>query len=165
MSSIFSLTYSSGERESPWNMPLWIVTYARVYFPVGNSTLQFSMTFGMKFMTLLNILNIFRHSIIEVRGTWNVGLLVVNPCHDNIFPFIHLLLLSLLLLFHSTRDFHSRVSWWSFTGVWVTASLLISPGLFWEFNPILTTLWSGWYRLFLWSPIHPFFCLILRGPF
>ena len=27
--------------------------------------------------------------------------------------------------------FHTSVSWWSFTGVWVTASLLRSPGFFW----------------------------------
>ena len=31
---------------------------------------------------------------------------------------------------YSLEIFHIRVSWWSFTGVWVTASLLKSPGLF-----------------------------------
>ena len=30
------------------------------------------------------------------------------------------------LLFHSLRVFHVTVSWWSFTGVWMTASLLKS---------------------------------------
>ena len=30
----------------------------------------------------------------------------------------------------SLRVFHISFSWWSFTGVWVTASLLKSPGLF-----------------------------------
>ena len=31
---------------------------------------------------------------------------------------------------YSFRVFHNSVSWWSFTGVWTTASLLKSPGLF-----------------------------------
>ena len=38
------------------------------------------------------------------------------------------------------RVFHISVSWWSFTGVWVTASLLKSPWLFsvfWPFSIIL----------------------------
>ena len=39
-------------------------------------------------------------------------------------------LLLLLLLFIPWEFFHISVSWWSFTGVWVTASLLKSPGLF-----------------------------------
>ena len=66
-----------------------------------------------------------------------------------------LLLLLLLLLF---RVFHISISWWSSTGVWVTASLLKSPGLFsvfWPFNIML---------LFGWSPLgrqHP----NLPGPF
>ena len=34
-----------------------------------------------------------------------------------------------LLLFYSLRVFHISFSWWSFNGVWVTASLLKSPGL------------------------------------
>ena len=33
--------------------------------------------------------------------------------------------------------FHTNVSWWSFTGVWVTASQLRSPGPFSVFLPIL----------------------------
>ena len=40
--------------------------------------------------------------------------------------FVSLLLLLLLLI----RIFHISVSWWSFTGDWVTASRLKSPGLF-----------------------------------
>ena len=36
----------------------------------------------------------------------------------------------LFFFIYSLRVFHISVSWWSFTGVWVTASLLRSPGLF-----------------------------------
>ena len=32
--------------------------------------------------------------------------------------------------FYSLRVFHISISWWSFAGVWVTASFLKSPGLF-----------------------------------
>ena len=45
------------------------------------------------------------------------------------------------------RVFHISVSWWSFTGDWLTASFLKSPGLFsvfWPFSIIL---------LFGWSPL------------
>ena len=41
--------------------------------------------------------------------------------------------------------FHISVSWWSFTGDWVTASLLKSPGLFsvfWLFSIMLLLGWS-----------------------
>ena len=35
-----------------------------------------------------------------------------------------------IFIIYSLRVFHLSVRWWSFTGVWVTASLLKSPGLF-----------------------------------
>ena len=40
-----------------------------------------------------------------------------------------------IFLFYFLRDFHISVGWWFFTGVWATASLLNSPGLFWVFWP------------------------------
>ena len=66
-------------------------------------------------------------------------------------PFIHsavtvpkaptkILLLLLLLLCHSLRDFHTSVNWWFSTRVWVTASLLESPGLVSVFCPTLIML-------------------------
>ena len=39
------------------------------------------------------------------------------------------------IIIYSLRVFHISVSWWFFTGVWVIASLLKSPGLFSEFWP------------------------------
>ena len=45
-------------------------------------------------------------------------------------------------IIYSLRVFLISVSWWSFTGVWVTASLLKSPGLFSVLWPIsLTVVW------------------------
>ena len=45
-----------------------------------------------------------------------------------------------IIIIFSLRVFHISFSWWSFTGVWVTASLLKSPGLFsvfWQFTIML----------------------------
>ena len=42
--------------------------------------------------------------------------------------------------YYSGQLFHTSVSWWSFTGVWVTASLLKYPGLFSVFWLILVIL-------------------------
>ena len=41
----------------------------------------------------------------------------------------------IIIIIYSFRVFHISVSWWSFTGVWVKASLLQSPGLFSLFWP------------------------------
>ena len=49
-------------------------------------------------------------------------------------------LLSLLFI----RVFNISVSWWYFTGDWVTASLLKSPGLFSVFWPFSIMLLFGW---------------------
>ena len=45
---------------------------------------------------------------------------------------------------YSFRVFRISVSWWFFTGVWVTPSLLNSPGLFSVFCPSLIMLSFGW---------------------
>ena len=49
-------------------------------------------------------------------------------------------ILQVIIIIYSLRAFHISFSWWSFTGVWVTASLLKSPGLFsvfWLFSIIV----------------------------
>ena len=55
------------------------------------------------------------------------------------------------------RAFHICVSRWFFTGVWVTASLLKSPGLFSVFRPFSIMLSFGWFPLVhqLPSPLAP----------
>ena len=52
-----------------------------------------------------------------------------------------------LFLVSFLRVFHISVSWWFFAGVWVTANLLKSPGLF-------SVFWLIWIMLlFGWSPL------------
>ena len=63
----------------------------------------------------------------EIR--WSV---CISKSHRSLCVLLLLLLLLLLFVFH--------ISWWFFTGVWVTASLLKSPGLFsvfWPFSIVL----------------------------
>ena len=59
------------------------------------------------------------------------------------------------------RAFHISVSWWFFTGVWVTASLLKSPGLFLVFWPFSIMLSFGWSPLVRQLPNPPVPLVIL----
>ena len=88
---------------------------------------------------------------------WKGSLLVTLDCSCRLYLLIYIILLS----FYTLRIFHTGCSWWSLTGVCVTASLLRSLWLFWLFKPILTMLWSGWSRFFLWFPIPLIFFPIL----
>ena len=49
----------------------------------------------------------------------------------------------IIIIIYSFRVFHISVNWWFFTGVWVTASLLKSPGLVSGFWPFLVMLSFG----------------------
>ena len=52
-----------------------------------------------------------------------------------------IIIIIIIIIIFSFRVFHISVSWWFFTGVWVTASLLKSPGLvlrFWAFLAVLS---------------------------
>ena len=62
MSGIIAIITSNGESASPWKMPCWIFTSAKVFLLTVNSTVQFFMVSMMNFMTLSDILYIFRHS-------------------------------------------------------------------------------------------------------
>ena len=47
----------------------------------------------------------------------------------------------IIIIIYSFRVFHISISWWFFTGVWVTASLLKSPGhvsVFWPSSAMLS---------------------------
>ena len=65
--------------------------------------------------------------------------------------------------FTPLRVFHTNVSWWFFTGVWVTASFLKSLGLFSVFWPILIMLESWWFLLVFLYPSLPVLLSILTG--
>ena len=65
------------------------------------------------------------------------------------------------IIIYSFRFFHISVSWWSFTGVWVTASLIKSPGPFSVFRLSSILLLYGWSPLVrqLHSPSGPLIIL------
>ena len=58
-------------------------------------------------------------------------------------------------------SFSHQRNWWSFTGVWVTASLLKSPGLFSVFWPFSIMLLFGWSPLVHQLPTPPALLVIL----
>ena len=53
------------------------------------------------------------------------------------------IIIIVIIIIYSFRVFHISVSWWFFTGVWVTASVLRSPGLVSGFWPFLAMLSFG----------------------
>ena len=71
-------------------------------------------------------------------------------CHDNI-----IIIIIIIIIIHTFRVFHISVSWWFFTGVWVTTSLLKSPGLFSVFWPSSIMLSFGWSPLIRQLPNPP----------
>ena len=71
---------------------------------------------------------------------------------------------SLFIIIYSFRVFHISDIWWFLTGVWVTANLLKSPGLFsvfWSFSIMLS---FGWSPLIRQLPSHPVPLIILNNP-
>ena len=65
--------------------------------------------------------------------------------HLHLFDYVCFQYSQIIIIIYSFRVFHISVTWWFFTGVWVTASLLKSPGLvsrFWPFSAMLSFGWS-----------------------
>ena len=69
LSGIIAITYSDGDSASPWNIPLWIFTTAKLFPPAVNLTLQIYMVFSINCMIWLGILDIFRRCSIQLWRT------------------------------------------------------------------------------------------------
>ena len=67
----------------------------------------------------------------------------------------------IIIIIYSFWVFHISVSWWFFTGVWVTASLFKSPGLVSGFWPFLAILSLGQLLLVRQLPSAPGLLIIL----
>ena len=59
-SGMVTTTNRNGDSASPWNIPLWIFTSAKLFPSAVNSTLKFFMVFSTNFMTSPDILKILR---------------------------------------------------------------------------------------------------------
>ena len=68
---------------------------------------------------------------------------------------IAIIIIIIVVIIYSFRVLLIDVSWWSLTGVWVTASLLKSPGLFSIFWPFSIMLSFGCSPLVLQLPSPP----------
>ena len=103
--------------------------------------------------TLLCILAVFKNAVVWVVSNCPPSSKSSRPFNNSLVtvPKAQIIFGNIVtLIFHSffnslarskyyyyyyyLRVFHVRVSWWSFTGVWVTTSLLKSPGLFSGFS-------------------------------
>ena len=56
LNGIISITNSEGEFASPWKIPFWIFTAAKIFPPAINSTFQFFIATVKNVMTLSDIL-------------------------------------------------------------------------------------------------------------
>ena len=74
-------------------------------------------------------------------------LVILFLCSSSIFIVRSIIIIILIIIFiiisYSFRVFHISINWWFCTGVWVTASLLKSPGLVSGFWPFLAMLSFG----------------------
>ena len=75
LSGIIAITNINGDSASLRKIPPLILTWAKLFLPAVNSTLQASTVFSINVKTSLNILYIFRQCIIQVWGTMSEALL------------------------------------------------------------------------------------------
>ena len=115
LGGVIAITNIIGDSASPWNIPLWIYTSARLFPPAVNSTLQISMVSSMDLIIWLDILCI---------------LSLLSSCYYYYY-------------FAILRVFHTSVRWWFSIGVWETARFHKSPGHFSVFWPIVIMLLIG----------------------
>ena len=100
--------------------------------------------------TLLSILAVLKNDV-----AWMV--FTHPPTSKSSSPFNYYYCYYYYYYVYSFWVFHVSVSWWSFNGVWVTASLLKSPGLFsviWPFSIMLSFGWSPLGYQLPSSPVH-----------
>ena len=135
----------SSKSSSPFNNVLVTVPKAPITIGIFVTFMFLSFFNSLTRSRYLSFFSFFQFYSVVIR----------NSKVDNI-----LLLLLLLLI----RVFHICVSWWSFTGDWVTASLLKSPGLFSVFWPFSIMLLFGWSPLGRQLPNLPGPLIILSLP-
>ena len=93
----------------------------------------------------------FNNPLVTVpKAPITIGIIVTFLSHSFFNSLARSMYLSLfshsfnfIIIFYSFSIFHISLSWWFFTGVWVTTSLLKSPGLVSGFWPFLAMLSFG----------------------
>ena len=107
-------------------------------------------------------------SVQELWRSWSMASLPLLPGTLRLGVVIHIWASSVWKFFFLFFFFffffeliHTSINRWSFTGVWVIASLLKSPELFSVFWPILTVLSFGWSPLVLLFSVLPVHLLLV----
>ena len=112
--------------------------------PKAHNTIGISITFKIKWFFFFSSLAKFRHLSFFIVIIWSY----ISARSTILYINYYCLLL--------TRFSHQRLLF-VFTAVWVTASLLGSPILFWLFDLMSKMLLSGWSWYILWLTILPIF--------
>ena len=104
------------------------------------STCPFISTFSSPFINT---------SVTIWKAPITIGITVTFMCHSFFNSqarsrYLSFFSHSFSFIIYSFRVFHLSVSWWFFSGVWVTASLLKFPGLVSGFWPFSAMQWFGW---------------------
>ena len=136
---IVSTRPPTSKSSRPFNNPLVIVPNAPITIGTIITFMFHSFFNSLARLRYLSLFSLSFRFILWSAGTakWTILQILFFCCW----------LLWGLVFWPGLRVFHISVSRWSFTGVWVTTSLLKSPGLFSVFWPISTT------QLFEWSPL------------
>ena len=104
LSAIIALTNNNGDSTPPWNIPLWILTSAKLLPPAVNSTLHVSMIFSIIIIIIILLFESFYastswyESLIRSPGLFSVFKLILEMLWSEWSRFFLLLLLLLLLL-------------------------------------------------------------------
>ena len=89
------------------------------------------MLCSFRFNILLKKFSVFFSSVVDLSSC------ILHRLNGRIFFIIIIIvIIIIIIIIYSLRVLHISVSWWSFIGVWETASLIKSPGLFSVFWPI-----------------------------
>ena len=183
----FSLTSGQPEQQNPLKAGsfFFICHLAKIRWSIfiskslRSSCLSFSRTdtgsciyhlFVRSYLKFLHILQWITHSnqsclllyslctkLLHSLVMW----LIVSSLSPHNLNLIFCCVWSIFLIIYSIRVFHINANLWSSTGVWVTTSLLKSPGLFLVFWPFSITLSFGWSPLIRQLPSPPIPLMIL----
>ena len=133
------------------NAVVWMVSTRLFIFKLSNPFVYPSVTVPRVPLTIDITVNFTFHTFFQFP--WKIEVLIYfftffqfyfvvsqgNKVHNSATSFV-IIIIIIIILINPLSVFHVSVSWWSFTGVWVKASLHKSSGLFsvfWPFSIIL----------------------------
>ena len=114
-----------------FSYPLWLFEFSSEKWNYNDRILSFFFFFFLR-SGRQNVLFVFKwlRLVPNKKKLYSLFLRYFLLSVFLISNFYLVVVIIIIIIIIITRLFHISVSWWSFTGDWVTASLLKSPGLF-----------------------------------